>query len=72
MDPSPPVLMIHRGVLIVQALPDVAYAKIYFATGVSSVCGVNLIVGFVGGGKTETSLMVRPLNNFWFKIPLLV
>ena len=72
MDPSTPVLIICRGVLLVHALPNVASANISFAEGVRRVYGVIIIVGFVGGGNTETSLMVRPLNNFWSKIPLLV
>ena len=67
MDLSTPVLMIHCEVLLVQALPNVASVNISFTAGVSSICGVILIteiLGFVGGGKTETSSMVRQLNNF--------
>ena len=67
MDPSTQVLLIFRGVLLVHALTDVAYEKIYFTAGISSVWGASIIAAiseFVGGGKTETSLMVLQLNNF--------
>ena len=64
MDPSMPVLMIRRGVMLIHALIDVAFTNISCTTGFISVCGVSLIVRLVGGGKTETSPMVRPLNMF--------
>ena len=67
MDPSTPVLLIRRVVLLVHALPDVTSANIYFTTGVISVYGVSpitAILGFFDGGKTEISLMVRQLNKF--------
>ena len=72
MDPSTPVLLIRRGDLLVHALPDVARANISFISGVSSIYGVSIIIGFVSKGKTETSLMVGQLNNCWSKITLLV
>ena len=70
-----PVLLICRGVLLVHALPDNASTNISFAAGVSSVCGVSLLVEilrFVRRGTTETSPMVRQLNNFWANLSLLV
>ena len=75
MDLSTPFLMIRPGFLLVHTLSDVAPVSISFTTGIGSVCGVFLILailGLVGGGKTETSLMVRQLKMFWSKIPLLV
>ena len=67
MDLSTPVLLIHFGFLLVHALPNVVSENIYSTAGFSSVCGVIIIaeiVKFVGRGKTETSPVVRKLNNF--------
>ena len=49
--------------------------KISFAEGISSVRGAGIIaeiLGFVVGGKTETSPVFRQQNNFSSKIYLLV
>ena len=72
MDLSTPVLLIRRKVILVHALHGVTLTKIFSIEGVRSVCGVSIVVRFISGGKAETSMMVRQLNNFWFKIPLLV
>ena len=75
MYPSIPVLMICRRVLLFNVLPDVSSLKIYFAAVFSRDCGgsiIEAILGFIVGGKTETYPMVRQLNNFRSKIPLLV
>ena len=60
---STPVLLTCRGVLLVHAVPNVAFENIFFTTGIISVCGVTTI-RFDGGGKEETFLMVLQLNNF--------
>ena len=72
IDLSTPVLLIRRGVLLVNTFPNIASANVSFNAGVISVCGFSLVVEFIGGGKIETSPMVRKLNNFWSKIMLLV
>ena len=69
---STPVLLIRRGVLLVDAFRGVVYEKISFTSGIRNVYGVSVIVSFVGGFKTETFLIGRPLNNCWSKILLLV
>ena len=75
MDPSTTALLIFWGVLFFHPLPDVASENIFCTAGVSSVCGIipiAAIFGFFGGGKTETYMMVRKLDNFCSKILLLV
>ena len=66
-----PVLLTCRSVLLVHAFPDAASANISFDAGAISVYGTSTI-GFVGGGWTGTSLMVRQVNTFSSKILLLV
>ena len=66
------VLLTCQGFMDVHTLSNAASAMIYFVAGVKSVCGVNLISaipGFFDGGKTG---MVRELNNFCSRFPLLV
>ena len=67
MDPSMPVLILCRGVLLVHTLPVVASTNISFIAGVSCVCGGSIIaatIRFSVKDKTETSLMIRKLNMF--------
>ena len=75
MDMLMSVLINCPQVLFVHAFSAAASTNIYCTTVVRNICGtisITSIPGFVGGGKTETSLMVRQLNKFWSKIPLLV
>ena len=72
MDPSTLVLMIIRKVLLFHALTDVVSVNIYFTAGIIIVCGFSLIVGFIGGGKTDIFPMVRKIDIFWSKIRFLV
>ena len=69
--PWGPVLLTCCGILSVHELPDVESMKVFFTTGVISVCDVSAI-GFAGRGWTGNSPMVRYLNNVSSKIPLLV
>ena len=69
--PPTPVLLTCRGIRLVHAFPDVAYAKIIFTANVISICGASTI-GFSGGGKAENFPMVPQLNNVLYKIALLV
>ena len=75
MGMSAPALLIFPRVLLFHVLPNVVYANIYFTAGISSVCGDSLIaeiLRFISRGKTDTSPIVRQLNNSWYNIPLLV
>ena len=72
MLPLMPVLLNCRLVLDVHAPPDAMSTNVSFVSGIRSVGGVNIITKipvFVSRGKTG---MVRQLNIFCSKIPLLV
>ena len=72
MDPSRPGILICCRVLLVHALPSIAPENIFSNAGVISVCGGITIIGFISGGKKETSLMVCKLKMFWSNFLLLV
>ena len=50
----------------------ISSTNISFTIDISSICDTVLIVSFVGGSKTETFKMVRPLKQIWSNITLLV
>ena len=51
---------------------DIGSTTIFFTAGIIIIFDVSLIMGFGGRGKKETSPMVRKINYFWSKNPLIL